>query len=1386
MSKERNNIFGQGSKLFFNHNYQITKVFTWSLLLFLFFINASAFSKSRFLFKNFSYEDGLPSNWITDIIQDEDDFMWFGTSDGLSRFDGYSFKNYVNIPGDSKSLNDNFIAALAEDTVSHCLWLVTSSGISKFDKSTHVFKNYQVETSLKGDYAPFTKGAVYVDSYHDVWVIGFNEGLTDGLYKYDRDKDVFVNIFDSMVDLPDVFSTICEDKSRNLWFGTNEGLLCYMRENETFKRVDCRNSKNEYLDITALHVDGNNRLWIGTHQDHSIFYYEDGKLTQFFKSGLSDDEFNWISSITEYDKDILLAGIKDLGVLAIERSGKEIEVLQPDMFNANGINSKNPLKLFTDRFGNIWIGSYNSGVSFLDKNRKKFDLYQFNYKSDGLLSNNVRAFFEDSDGELWVGTKQGGGISRFNPKEGTFENFKADKTKANWLNNDIIIAINELEPGQLLVGTYGNGIYQFDKKRKTFKQFATPDRNKNSISSIYVYAIYTDLDGQIWIGSNSSVDIYHSENKSFSHLKGIEYARCFLDIGNAVLIGTWTKGLYIYDKENKTTKACSFNDPYLKDDNGVRINGLAHDENGIVWIATNKGLARFDPKKMNDVFYSVKDGLVSNHICAVLVDDRNNVWVSSKGGLSKLSMQNGTFKNYNKFDGLQSTVFEEFVSLKTTSGHMLFSGTNGFNMFHPDSIRENPYVPNVLISDMKILNEPVEIGTKGSPLTKHISLTDYVELKYAQSSFSFEFSAINFSSPENSHYRYMLEGYDKKWILADGRRVANYTRLPAGVYTFKVIASNSDGVWNDEGASIKLKVWPIFWKSKIAFLLYFSTIILFLFIFNMIITYRTNQKNRLDEEIREKERLEEMSKSRIRFFTNISHELRTPLTLISAPLEKLTSYQTNDAHLSATINIMHRNAQRLLRLVNQLMDFRRVEENRIKLKVSKGDLGQLINEIYYNFKDLAISKNITFENSVEIHDHAESWFDRGIVEKGLYNVLSNAMKFTPEKGHVELSAKIENKKAIIQVSDTGIGIPADTIDKVFDRFYTTEFAAHNQTGAGIGLAFTKNIVELHHGTIEVKSEFKNGSQFTITIPVGAASFAEDEFAVVDLDAQQDGANVALIDEKIDREEEEKEKKHIKEKILIVEDSDDLRDYLISSFSHYDVIACTNGEDALREAKEQMPDIVLSDVMMPRMDGLELCDQLKGNFITSHIPVVLLTARASAEHKLEGLQHHADAYIEKPFNIDMLIQQVANLVQLRKSIKVKFSSRDLVEAVDQSELPMDKAFLVKSTELIEAAISEPDLSVESLSISLGMSRSQLFRKFKALTNTTPSQFIRSVRLKKASELLGNHAYNVNEVAFMVGFIDSSHFIASFKKYYGLTPKMYAEECRKKDNKTSSHS
>ncbi len=1332
--------------------------------------NAFAQPSNTFQFKHYNYEDGLLSNTINPILQDEDGFMWFGTPEGLSCFNGYDFKNFTNISGDEYSLNDNFISYLAEDTLRDCIWALTSTGVSKFDKTTFKFQNYPLSDSAKVAFSPFYRGTICVDYKGNVWLEGFSQAYSEGLFKYIPDEDMFVNLSKERQDVPSGLSYIYEDNDNRLWFGTDHGLYLYQSDSDSFKKINFKDSKIDSLHISCLFQGNDGRLWIGTYQNHSVYVLDDDVVSLAYESEFSDDDYNWISSIATFKDRILMVGIKDMGVYTIDLRTGEKSILQPDMFEPHGINSKNPNTLYPDREGNIWIGTYNNGVNFLDSNKKQFHLYQFDYTEKGLLSNNVRAFYQDSDGEIWVGTKEGGGISKFDPENGTFVNYKADSSNPDWLDNDIVICIGELDKGKLLVGTYGGGIYLFDKNRKTFSKFAMSGERNNSISNKYVYAIYKDKDDKIWIGSNSSVDIYDKSTGEFSHLKGVNFARCFWDNGKEILIGTWTKGLYIYDKADKQIKNYQFKNPVLEKEKNVRVNGITKGKDGYVWMATNKGLLRFSDSSREELLLTEEDGLPKSYICAVLVDDHNNKWASTKVGIVKYNDTSGEFKTYNKYDGLQSNVFEEFVSLKTQNGFMLFSGLNGFNMFHPDSIKDNNTVPKVHFTDIRILNKSVAIGSKDSPLKKHIDLTHSIQLKNEQSSFGFEFVAINYTSQEKSKYLYMLDGYDKDWQEAGEKRMANYTMVPAGSYEFKVRASNGDGIWSDEAAAISVKVKPPFSRSPAAFIIYFLLLIVFMVIYRRIVKNSTMQKNRLKEERLEIIRLEEINRKRIRFFTNISHELRTPLTLIASPLSRLTHYNTNDKQLSSLIHIMHRNTQRLLRIVNQLMDFRRIEENRIQLKVIEDDVVKYVEDLVSNFNDIANNR------SIKLHFHTNcpkghlGWYDPGIIDKVLFNLLSNAVKFSNVNGEIEVDVIIENGEAIFKVTDNGIGIPQKDIDKIFERFYTTDHADHQFTGAGVGLSFTKSLIELHKGSKYVSSEVGKGSCFTVVIPIKRESYNDNE-----LKEKVEETIVEDIIEPvsgIDEQKKEKENTH-SELILVVEDYEDLREYLAHNLCSYKVITCSNGKEALKLANEKMPDLILSDVMMPEMDGLEMCKLIKTNMVTSHIPVILLTARISAEQKMEGFVHHADAYIEKPFNIDLLSMQIANILQLRKNISQKYSSDIKLAAKDDGILPMDKKFLEKSTRIIEEGICDTELSVESLSAELGMSRSQLFRKFKALANTTPSQFIKVTRLKKAAELLSEKEHNVNEVAFMVGFVDSSHFISSFKKYYGQTPKQFAE-------------
>lgn len=1343
------------------------------ILLCIFFLSIStslsAADTHASKFNHFTYENGLPSNWVTSIVQDQEGFMWFGTSDGLARFDGYDFKVFDSLGDDSIAVKGNFVSDIDEDVERQCLWIVTRYGITKFDKATYTFKNYHLCTSHNHKYSPFSRGSVCVDSFGDVWVEGFSDVFSEGLLKYDEEKDKFINLSTHNSKVPSQISLVYEDNSQRLWIGSKDGLYNYDRGNYT--KVPMASNIGDSLYITTVTQSRDGRLWVGTHHDHSIYLLDNDTLRLFYSSAFSTDDYNWISSITFHNNNTLVASVKDVGVMMLNVKSKKCQLLQPDMYNSGSLSDKNIFTLYVDDINNLWVTTYNNGVDLLDANQKSFALKQFNFSDKGLLSNNVRAFFQDSDGDIWVGTKQGGGLSQFYPSTGTFDNYQADANKLNWLDNDIVISINELEKGKLLVGTYGGGIYLFDKEKKNFSRFSIPHSGVNSISDKYVYSIYKDNDGLIWIGANSGVDIYNPITKKFSHPAGITYARCFLDLGPTVLMGTWTKGLWMYNKFTKQSGIYHFNHPNLLGVKDLRINDMALTHDGSAWLATNYGLIKYSYRQ-DDVLISEINGLPTNDVCAVLLDDYDNVWASTKAGIVKYSNSLQEVTVYDKSDGLQADVFELFVSMKTTSGEMYFAGSQGFNHFYPNKIKDNLVVPKVYISDLMVLNQTVEIGTTNSPLTKHISKTDKITLNHDQSTFSLEYVAVNFTSPEKATYLYMLDGYDEEWRDGDVTRRANYTQVAPGKYVFKVKASNNDGLWNKEAVELEVVIKPHFLASPPAFIIYFVLFVLFLILFQMIVRNNALQKSKLEKEVKEKQRLQEMSRKRIRFFTNISHELRTPLTLIAAPLSRLVNYNTTDKQLLSSIQIMDRNAKRLMRIVNQLMDFRRVEENMINLKVLETDVVDKVKMVLSSFNGVINNRSIKITFKTNSPNGHQAWFDAEILDKILFNLLSNAVKFSDINGEIIVELQIVQDTMIINVIDHGCGIKTENLDKIFERFYTADYADHNISGAGVGLSFTKSLVELHKGEVGVSSTFGEGSCFTVSMPINEEAYGIKERE--ELHQEQLVEDIIPVQEVIEAPAPGHEGAKREELILIVEDFEDLREYLELNLSNYQTISCGNGKEALKLANERMPDLILSDVMMPEMDGLELCKHIKTSVVTSHIPVVLLSARTSAEQKLEGYVHHADAYIEKPFSIDLLSMQISNIIQTRKSIASKYNSEILDECSDDEMMPLDKNFLDKAIVIVTDNIDNTNFCVESLSAELGMSRSQLFRKFKALTNSTPSQFIKIARLKKAADLLSGKVHNVNEVAFLVGFADSSHFIASFKKYYGLTPKQFAQK------------
>ncbi len=749
---------------------------------------------------------------------------------------------------------------------------------------------------------------------------------------------------------------------------------------------------------------------------------------------------------------------------------------------------------------------------------------------------------------------------------------------------------------------------------------------------------------------------------------------------------------------------------------------IQEDSRKLIWVGTLEGLNMFDPATKTFRTFRTEDGLPHNTILTILEDNSGNLWMSTPNGISNLSISDDNqyiFKNYDESDGLQGKQFNDNSALKTSDGQLIFGGVNGFNMFRPEDIRMNMLKPRVILSDFQVMNKSVNAGEMVDGkmiLPKAINMTDKILLDHDQNAISIEFAALSYIHPEKSKYQYIMEGAESEWVTTSGMsRRATYTNLDPGDYTFRVRASNNDGVWSDEAVTLHITVLPPFWKTSTAFVLYVFAVFGILLMTRRLIQQRERMKFAMEQERREAQRMHELDLMKIKFFTNVSHEFRTPLTLILAPIEKMLKAANEDQHTQKDqLELVHRNARRLLNLINQLLDFRKLEVQEIKFNASEGDVIGFVKETAYSFTDLSEKKNITFSFHSTI-ESLEMIFDQDKLEKILFNLLSNAFKFTPEKGHVSVNVDVKTEGDMrwldIRVKDTGIGISCDNLEKIFERFFQNDVPRSmvNQ-GTGIGLSIVKEFVRSFKGTIRVESEPDKGSTFILELPVMEIAPHPEPVAVIEEPSL-----------------EHIEKLHRKPVLMLVEDNEDFRFYLKDNLKiHYDVVEAKHGKEALKLAQLHLPDLIVSDVMMPEMNGIELCRLIKENQTLSHIPVILLTARMAEEQKMEGFEAGADDYVTKPFSFEILQARIRNLIHQRELFHKDFRRQIEVKASTIRITSMDEKLIQNAIKIVEDNITDADFSVEDLSRELGMSRVHLYKKLLAITGKSPLEFIRTIR------------------------------------------------------------
>lgn len=1359
---------------------------------FLIILSGSNFAQS-YRFSHIGVKEGLSNQSVNCFAQDSTGFIWIGTSDGLNRFDGNKFKIFVHRPSDSTSIITNTINDLLAEGDN--LWVCTNKGIDFFDAENEVFKHIPIYSQNKLLITSILK--VYKDLDHNLLI-----ATHKGIFKYRSDKKAFYPFYFNNQILQNLANSevtyILQDRDRLYWIGTLDlGVFVFNPVTNEVKSLEYfENTKNQLLNnkIFCIYEDNLHTIWIGTNEGLFAYSKTTGQIKRFMPQAGRSDWLPHISvnRIIEDTRNNLWLATNG-GLSKYNRStGTFINYLHND-FDETTISNNSIHAIFEDAQKNIWLGSGESGVDIYKAQTIEFET--FKKRLNHPLSLNygyVLSILEDQNGDIWIGTN-GWGINKFERKNGRFKYFKPPTATKVGNQTGAILCLFEDKKGRIWIGTYLGGLTVYDPSTGKYKLYAFDPQQPEGLSNNNVTYVIEDSKGNIWIATNGGgVNIYRPETDNFQHIrasnKGLSSDFCTIlkeDSKGNIWIGTFF-GLNCY---NPVTEK---NTVYLNSDIPGSISSdvifsICEDSKGQLWFGTEFGLNLFHPDKGTFSVFTTDNGLPNNVINGILEDHRGFLWISTNKGLCRFDPQTNFVIHYDVNDGLASTTFFHGAYFKGKSGYFYFGGSEGVTYFNPDRIRQSNYKAPLVLTDFYLYNQSIKPSSKGV-LKKSIQKVDKIELSHDQAFIGVEFASLNYISANKVNYSYFLHGIDRQWNHVGNKGIASYTNLPAGEYDLIIKAQSEDGI--ESQRTLKIIVYPPFYQSRLAYLIYFIVIILVAYFIYSYIHTRTVYKHKLEIERIEKEKAIELNQAKLKFYLNVSHEFKTPLTLILSPIEKLISSAGTITQEEANYlyHLIYRNALRLYRLINQIMDIRKIDEGNIKLHVTENEIVDFIREICLSFEEHARIHSIDFKIDCPFNQ-LHVWFDLDKIEKVIYNLLSNAFRYTPDGKSITVklesgspSEKYPEGYICISVIDEGIGIPEEYQEKIFTRFFQVETETiANPASSGVGLALSKEFVEMHRGEITVESVVNKGSKFSIILPLGKNHFNANELVKpfeikVPKDVIYSEESIMPLDQKSEVGDEfDKEKK--KYKILIAEDNYELRIFLMNNLKeHFQVFEASNGAMALQLTREYFPDIIISDIMMPELNGIELCKAIKSDLKTSHIPVILLTVLNSMNNQLEGLEIGADDYITKPFNLNLLKARIYNLIETRKKLIRKFIEDIKPDANHLTQNPNDEKFLKRAFDIIEKNLSNTEFTAEDFADQIGMSRSNLHIKLKALTNLSATEFIRLYRLKKAAELLTTHAYNISEVSYMVGFNSISYFNRCFKQQFGVTPSEFVESSK----------
>ena len=1348
-------------------------------------------------FEHLTVEDGLPENSVVSMVEDRQGFLWLGTRNGLVRYDGYDFVTYQPAPDNPHSLSHGTIHAIDEGA-DGSIWVGTRyGGLNRLDRTTGRFIHYRHDPDDPSSLGDDRVLAVLEDHSGTLWVGTFAGGLgrldraTGRFTHYRHDPDDPSSLGDDRV------LAVYEDRAGALWVGTFAGGLSRLDRTTgrfTHYRHDPDDPSSLGHDLVqTIYEDRQGGLWVGTGGagggDLSRLDRRSGRFTHLLRTSKVANTLGsgQIQVVYEDREGRFWVGLNGGGLNLVDRATGRVSHYEPNGHNPDGFSGNQVWSILQDHAGVLWFGTGTKGLEKWDPAYDRFVHYERHPEvPDGLSDNNIRAVLEDRQGRIWIGTHRGG-LNRLDPRTGQFTHFRHDPNDPASLGPGRVVALEEGGDGGLWIGLNDGGLNRLDPATGRVRHYRLA--HADSRSGYTVLALLEDGDGLLWVGT-ATHGLHRLDPRTGRFTPYPPGDPSIPGQGRVLTLyedrqGTLWAGTYggLARLDRDTGRFTTYFDPV----NGFsQISALWEDRAGRFWVGDrNGGLFRFFRETGSVARYTTRDGLPNDRIHSFLEDNEGFLWIGTGHGLVRFDPVAETFHVYDEDDGLGGSIFNRGAAFRSATGRLYFGGQHGLNAFDPTHVPENQVPPRLALTGISLFNRPLQPSPDG-PLTSTPETTTELVLRHDQNYITFEYVGLHYSRPHKIQYAYRLDPLDADWQEAGARRMATFTNLAPGKYTFHVRAANSDGVWNEAGVSIRVVVLPPWWATpgfRIVALLAVAGLIFLGYHYrirgikmqNRLL--ETQVAKRTAEVEAQAVKLEELNRIKSRLFANISHEFRTPLTLTIGPLEDLQheAAEVLSPRHTRKVDLALRNARRLLRLINQLLDVTRLEAGRMELHPKPGDVVGFLRNLVASFAALAERRQVGLAFQAD-RDALPARFDHDMLEKVVSNLLSNAFKFTEADGRILVSTTMEAEEVVIAVRDTGTGIPPEQQSHIFDRFYQGDDSSTRlQEGTGIGLSLVKEMVELGGGTVTVESAVGFGSTFTLRLPRGEVDEAMVRAParpaperIVRMDLEQgttgDGAS-AVADED-------------QTTVLVVDDNADLRAYIGENLAAtYRVVFAADGEDGLEQARRHLPDLIISDVMMPKRDGYGLCRAVRQDPALDCIPVILLTARAEGEDKIAGLTEGADDYLVKPFDMQELLLRVQNQIAARQRLRERLQAEGAAAARTlQPGMPdvvsMEEALLEQVRSAVEAHLGDRAFGVEVLASSLGMSRAHLHRKLRDLTGQTPSALIHTMRLERAGQLLAARAGTVTEVAYAVGFSSLSHFSKTFKDHFGVLPSAYA--------------